>query len=30
MNDGTAGLRVVRLLDAADRSLKDRGRIVFL
>jgi predicted dehydrogenase len=30
LNDGTAGLRVVRLLDAADRSLKDRGRIVSL
>jgi predicted dehydrogenase len=28
LNDGKAGLRVVRLLDAADRSLKDRGRIV--
>jgi predicted dehydrogenase len=27
-NDGRAGLRVVRLLDAAERSLKDRGRIV--
>jgi predicted dehydrogenase len=30
LNDGTAGLRVVRLLDAADKSLKDRGRIVSL
>jgi predicted dehydrogenase len=29
-NDGRAGLRVVRLLDAAERSLKDRGRIVSL
>ena len=29
-NDGAAGLRVVRLLEAADRSLKDRGRIVAL
>lgn len=29
-NDGEAGLRVVRLLEAADRSLKDRGRIVEL
>ena len=29
-NDGVAGLRVVRLLEAADRSLKDRGRIVAL
>jgi predicted dehydrogenase len=28
LNDGKAGLRVVKLLDAADRSLKDRGRIV--
>jgi predicted dehydrogenase len=27
-NDGHAGLRVVRLLEAADRSLKERGRIV--
>jgi predicted dehydrogenase len=27
-NDGRAGLRVVRLLDASERSLKDRGRIV--
>jgi predicted dehydrogenase len=30
INDGTAGLRVVRLLDATDRSLKDRGRIISL
>jgi hypothetical protein len=30
MNDGTAGLRVVRLLEAAQRSLKDRGRLVVL
>ena len=29
-NDGTAGLRVVRLLEAAERSLKDRGRLVSL
>jgi predicted dehydrogenase len=29
-NDGEAGLRVVRLLEAAERSLKDRGRIVEL
>jgi hypothetical protein len=29
-NDGAAGLRVVRLLEAADQSLKDRGRIVCL
>jgi predicted dehydrogenase len=28
MNDGTAGLRIVRLLDAADKSLSDRGRLV--
>lgn len=27
-NDGLAGLRVVKLLDAADQSLKERGRIV--
>jgi predicted dehydrogenase len=30
VNDGEAGLRIVRLLDAADRSLMDRGRIVNL
>jgi predicted dehydrogenase len=29
-NDGMAGLRVVRLLAAADQSLKDRGRIISL
>ena len=29
-NDGAAGLRVVRLLEAAEQSLKDRGRIVTL
>jgi len=28
LNDGCAGLRVVRLLEAADESLKNRGRIV--
>jgi predicted dehydrogenase len=28
LNDGVAGLRVVKLLDAADQSLKDRGRII--
>jgi len=28
MNDGCAGLRVVRLLEAADESLKNRGKIV--
>jgi predicted dehydrogenase len=30
VNDGHAGLRVVRLLEAADQSLKERGRIVHL
>jgi len=29
-NDGHAGLRVVRLLEAADQSIRDRGRIVTL
>jgi predicted dehydrogenase len=29
-NDGEAGLRVVRMLEAAEQSLKDRGRIVAL
>jgi len=29
-NDGAAGLRVVRLLEAAEESLKDRGRIITL
>jgi predicted dehydrogenase len=29
-NNGEAGLRVVRLLEAADRSLKDRGRAINL
>jgi predicted dehydrogenase len=29
-NDGEAGLRVVRLLEAAEQSLKDRGRIVLV
>jgi predicted dehydrogenase len=28
VNDGAAGLRVVSLLEAADRSLRERGRIV--
>jgi predicted dehydrogenase len=28
VNDGAAGLRVVRLLEAAERSLNERGRIV--
>jgi predicted dehydrogenase len=30
INDGQAGLRVVRLLEAADRSLKNRGALVSL
>ena len=30
INDGASGLRVVKLLDAADRSLKDRGRLIAL
>jgi predicted dehydrogenase len=29
-NDGAAGLRVVKLLEAADQSLKQRGRLVAL
>jgi predicted dehydrogenase len=29
-NDGEAGLRVVKLLEAADQSLKDRGRVIYL
>jgi predicted dehydrogenase len=29
-NDGAAGLRVVRMLEAADRSLADRGQLVAL
>src|SRR5262249_39767282 len=28
INDGEAGLRIVRLLEAADQSLKERGRII--
>src|SRR5262245_11448703 len=28
LNDGEAGLRIVRMLEAADQSLKDRGKIV--
>jgi predicted dehydrogenase len=28
MNDGAAGLRVVRLLEAAERSLNERGKII--
>ncbi len=27
-NDGVAGLRVVRMLEASDRSLKERGKVV--
>jgi len=30
LNDGLAGLRVVQMLEAADRSLKDRGKTVLL
>jgi predicted dehydrogenase len=30
VNDGAAGLRVVKLLEAAEQSLKDRGKIVVL
>ena len=30
VNDGAAGLRVVRLLEAAEHSLKDRGRVIVL
>src|SRR5437588_1937125 len=29
-NDGGAGLRVVRLLEAADQSLKQRGKVAYL
>lgn len=29
-NDGVAGLRVVKLLEAADQSLQQRGRIVYV
>jgi predicted dehydrogenase len=29
-NDGQAGLRVVRMLEACDRSLKNNGRMVYL
>jgi predicted dehydrogenase len=28
INDGAAGLRVVKLLDAADQSLRERGRLI--
>jgi predicted dehydrogenase len=30
VNDGAAGLRIVNLLEAADQSLKERGKIVYL
>jgi len=30
INDGVAGLRVIKLLEAADRSLAERGRAVQL
>jgi predicted dehydrogenase len=30
INDGAAGLRVVRLLEAAEESLKDRGKLIKL
>jgi len=30
MNDGRAGLRVVKMLEAADKSLKKKGEIVYL
>jgi predicted dehydrogenase len=30
MNDGAAGLRVVQLLDAAEQSLQDRGKVITL
>jgi predicted dehydrogenase len=30
INDGEAGLRIVRLLEAASRSLKKRGEMVYL
>ena len=30
INDGEAGLRIVRLLESADRSLKERGRLIEL
>ena len=29
-NDGQAGLRVVRMLEAAERSLSDRGKLIEL
>jgi len=30
LNDGVAGSRVVRMLEAADQSLKERGRAIEL
>jgi len=30
INDGQAGMRVVKMLDAAQKSVKDRGRLVYL
>jgi len=30
LNDGAAGLRVVKILEAADQSLQGRGRVVSL
>ena len=30
MNDGQAGLRVVKMLEAANASIKDKGRLVEL
>jgi predicted dehydrogenase len=30
MNDGAAGLRVVRMLEAANESLKNKGKLVYL
>ena len=29
-NDGVAGLRIVRMLESADRSMKDKGKVVYL
>jgi hypothetical protein len=30
MNDGNAGLRVVRILEAAEQSVRNRGEVVTL
>ncbi|PYM52894.1 MAG: oxidoreductase, partial [Candidatus Rokuibacteriota bacterium] len=30
LNDGVAGSRVVKLLEAADRSIRERGRAIEL